>query len=119
MELSITEKYKFYIYNRYKDLLNAKPPQDFDNNDLCKIFEYFSCIKLSNEYGQDFYEYSDIDPEFKEINQMSKNDTGIDCCNLIDSIVQCKLRKDTLTWKECATFLVVKIFLMRKLMKLL
>jgi hypothetical protein len=35
---------------------------------------------------------------------MTKNDTGIDCCNLIDTIIQCKLRKDTLTWRECSTF---------------
>ena len=35
---------------------------------------------------------------------MSKNDTGIDCCDMIDTIVQCKLRKDILNWKECGTF---------------
>jgi hypothetical protein len=35
---------------------------------------------------------------------MSRNDTGIDCSDLLDMIVQCKLRKNTLTWKECATF---------------
>ena len=102
--MNIIDKYKIYIFNRYKDLLNFKKSIELDNNDLCKIFEYYSCIKLSEEYNNLFYEYSDIDPEFKEINQMTKNDTGIDCCNLIDTLVQCKLRKDTLTWKECATF---------------
>lgn len=35
---------------------------------------------------------------------MSRNDTGIDCCDLLNTIVQCKLRKNTLTWRECATF---------------
>jgi hypothetical protein len=35
---------------------------------------------------------------------MSRNDTGIDCCDLIDTIVQCKLRTNKLTWKECSTF---------------
>ena len=35
---------------------------------------------------------------------MTRNDTGIDCCNLIDTIVQAKLRKYNLTWKECSTF---------------
>ena len=95
--------YNFYIYNRYQDLLKAKH-YDFNNNDLCKIFEYYSCIKLTEEYKTEFLEYSDIHPEFKEQNQMTKNDTGIDCCNLIDTIVQCKLRKNTLTWKECSTF---------------
>jgi len=102
--MSIIEIYKNHIYNRFKDLLRAKKIEDLDNNDLCKIFEYFSCIKLTEEYKTAFYEYADIDPEFKELNQMSRNDTGIDCSNLIDTIVQCKLRKDTLTWKECSTF---------------
>lgn len=48
--------------------------------------------------------YDDIEPDFKELNKMSKNDTGIDVCNLIDTIVQCKLRKGQLSWKECSTF---------------
>ena len=102
--MTIIEIYKNHIYNRFKDLLRAKKIEDLDNNDLCKIFEYFSCIKLTEEYKTAFYEYADIDPEFKELNQMTRNDTGIDCSNVIDTIVQCKLRKDTLTWKECSTF---------------
>ena len=101
--MDIKDKYNLYIYNKYKDLLNAKKSTELDNNDLCKIFEYYSCIKLSEEYKTFFYEYADIDPEFKELNQMTKTDTGIDCCNLIDTIVQCKLRKNTLTWEDCAT----------------
>jgi hypothetical protein len=28
--------------------------EDFDNNDLWKIFEYFTCVKLSNEYKEYF-----------------------------------------------------------------
>ena len=102
--MTIIEIYKNHIYNRFKDLLRAKKIEELDNNDLCKIFEYFSCIKLTEEYKTAFYEYADIDPEFKELNQMTRNDTGIDCSNVIDTIVQCKLRKDTLTWKECSTF---------------
>ena len=35
---------------------------------------------------------------------MSQNDTGIDCCDLKDTIVQCKLRSKNLTWTDCATF---------------
>ena len=96
-------KYKINIYERYTDLKKSNK-QEFDNNDLWKIFEYYSCIKLSEEYNRPFYEYDDIDPTFKEINNMSRNDTGIDCSDLENSIVQCKLRKHSLTWKECATF---------------
>ena len=96
-------KYIINIFERYTDLKNSNK-QEFDNNDLWKIFEYYSCIKLSEEYNKPFYEYDDIDPNFKEINKMSRNDTGIDCSDLLNTIVQCKLRKNTLTWKECSTF---------------
>ena len=102
-ELTIIDKYNNNIRSRYTDLLKAKKSIDLDNYDLAKIFEYYSCIKLSQEYNDIFKEYADIDPEFKELNGMTRNDTGIDCCNLKDTIVQCKLRKDTLTWKECST----------------
>ncbi len=102
----LIQKYNIYIYERVQDLLNSgKNIDDFDyKTDLHKIFEYFSCIKLTQEYNTPFYEYADIDPTFKEEKQMSRNDTGIDACNLIDTIVQCKLRQQSLTWKECGTF---------------
>lgn len=101
----IINKYKINIHERFTDLVNSgKKEDELTNNDLCKIFEYYSCIKLYEEYSQIFYEYNDIDPSFKEKNEMTKNDTGIDACNLIDTIVQCKLRKETLSWKECGTF---------------
>lgn len=100
--INITELYNIYIYEKYKELKNSG--KVLDNNDLWKIFEWFSCIKLTEKYERTFYEYSDIDPTFKENNQMSQNDTGIDCCDLVDTIVQCKLRKDTLTWTHCSSF---------------
>jgi superfamily II DNA or RNA helicase len=104
--------YKIYIYERVQDLLNSgKQIDDFDyKSDLHKIFEYFSCIKLTQEYQTPFYEYTDIPIEYKELNCMSKNDTGIDACNLIDTIVQCKLRTHSLTWKECSTFFGSNIY---------
>ena len=95
--------YKNNIYERYKDLKNSNKIE-FDNNDLWKIFEYYSCIKLTEEYGKQFYEYNDIDPDFKEVNKMSRNDTGIDCCDLENTIVQCKLRKKSLVYLECTSF---------------
>ena len=92
-------KYIINIFERYTDLKKSKK-ESFDNNDLWKIFEYYSCIKLSEEYKKPFYEYNNIDPTFKELNKMSRNDTGIDCSDLDNTIVQCKLRKNTLTWKS-------------------
>ena len=102
---SISKRYNKHIVSRYKYLMNAEiTNESITNNQLCKIFEYYSCIKLMNEYKQCFYEYEDIKPEFKELNGMTRTDTGIDACNLIDTIVQCKLRKESLTWRECGTF---------------
>ena len=110
--------YKFYIYKRFLLLKNSQK-KEYDNNDLCKIFEYFTCIKLTQEvrtklyecesepyddFVSEFYEYNDIPPEFKEYHNMTCFDSGIDCCNLTDTIVQCKLRKKYLNWKECSTF---------------
>lgn len=95
--------YQNYIYDRYNSLLKSGK-LDFDNNDLCKIFEYYTAIKLYEKYGSLFYEYNDIDPNFKELNNMSKNDSGIDLCDLKNTIVQCKLRSKYLNWKECSTF---------------
>jgi len=62
-------KYLINIYERYNDLKKSHKIE-FDNNDLWKIFEYYSCIKLSEEYNKPFYEYNDIDPNFKEVNNM-------------------------------------------------
>jgi len=102
---NLINRYNKHIYYRYLDLIKSGKNKDNLNNfDLAKIFEYYSCIKLSEEFNQEFYEYSDIEPEFKEKNNMSKNDSGIDACNLIDTIVQCKLRDNNLSWKECSTF---------------
>jgi len=100
--IKVNKLYKIYIYEKYIELKNSE--KILDNYDLSKIFEWYSCIYLYKQYKKQFYEYSDIEPTFKEINNMTKYDTGIDCCDLIDTIVQCKLRKDTLDWKECGTF---------------
>jgi hypothetical protein len=94
--------YNIHIYERYRDLKRSK--KEFDNYDLSKIFEWYSCIKLYELYNTIFYEYNDIDPDFKEENKMSRNDTGIDCCNLINTICQCKLRDKNLSLMECASF---------------
>jgi len=94
--------YKIQIKDRYNDLKESGV--EINNYNLAKIFEEYSAIKLSEEYNQTFLLYNDIPLDFKEKNNMSKNDTGIDLSNMEDSIVQCKLRKDNLNWKECSTF---------------
>ena len=94
--MNIIDKYKIDIYERFNTLIKTNK-EEYDNYDLCKIFEYYSCIKLSEEYDKPFYEYNDIDLNFKELNKMSRNDTGIDCCDMNNTIVQCKMRCKTLT----------------------
>ena len=103
--MNINNIYKNKIFEKYKDLKNSgKDKDNFTNYDLCIIFEYFTCLKLSEEKKTNFYCYDDIEPDFKELNDLSRIDTGIDCCDLKNTIVQCKLRKNQLTWKDCSTF---------------
>ncbi len=105
-----------FIYERYKDIKKFNKPE-LDNFDLCKIFEYYTCNKLSKEYQKQFYEYNDIDPNFKELNKMSRNDTGIDGSDMDKTIVQCKLRTNNLTWKECGTFFGSRVIFSNELNK--
>jgi superfamily II DNA or RNA helicase len=114
--LTTNDKYNTYIYERYRNLKNSGK-QNFDNNDLWKIFEYYGSIKLTEQYKTQFYEYDDIDPSEKEKNSMSRNDTGIDASNLIDTIVQFKLRKYSLTWTDVSTFFGSNIIFDDKLQK--
>jgi hypothetical protein len=105
---ALINNYNIKIYEKIKDLLNAGKTIDHFNykSDLHKIFEWLSCIKLTKEYKTPFYEYNDIPPNYKEQNNMSKNDTGVDACNLIDTIVQCKLRTHSLRLEDLGTFLL-------------
>lgn len=100
--MDLQKRYSIYIYELFKNLTS------YTNQDLCKIFEYYVCIKLKEKYNQNFYEYYDIPVEFKEENNLSKNDTGIDCCDLNKTIVQCKLRKKELGWNEISTFVATQ-----------
>ena len=60
-------RYKRLIIDRCLDLINSGKELSYCSNyDLAKIFEYYSCIKLSEEYKQQFYEYTDISNNFKE-----------------------------------------------------
>jgi len=113
--MDITTQYQIYIYERYKDLIaSGKTVETMTNDDLWKIFEYFTCIKLAEELKTPIYEYNDIPPEFKEANNMTKMDTGIDCCDLNETIVQCKLRAHYVNLRDCATFLAKQVIFCEK-----
>jgi superfamily II DNA or RNA helicase len=105
--MDIVTKYNIYIQQKYKNLIDSE--KEIDNFDLAKIFEYFCAIQLSKQFKHDFFEYNDIDPNFKEENKLTRTDTGIDLCDLKEIIVQCKLRKTNLTFLECATFFASQV----------
>ena len=78
--------YNYHIYDIYKNLKKSKVK--LDNNNLWRIFEYYTCLKLNETYNDTYLIYDDLSPDYKEENQLTLWDTGIDCCNLKDSIVQ-------------------------------
>jgi len=116
-KFKLIKLYNHYIYERSSDLIRSKPISEWDYYDLSKIFEYYTCIHLSEQTGKPFYEYDDINPSFKEDNRMSKQDTGIDASDLDKSIVQCKLRTNNLSLKECCTFFASQIIMCKETKK--
>lgn len=98
--------YNNEIYNLYKDLKHTNEHTNYHK--IYKIFEYYSCIMLTKDNNTNFYEYNDIPTDFKISNNLSILDTGIDCCDLNDTIVQCKLRSNNLTWTDCSSFIASK-----------
>ena len=73
--------------------------------ELAKPFEYYSAKMLSIEYNKPIYHYNDLEMIYKEDNNLSKHDSGIDLTDKLDIIGQVKLRSDTLSWKELSTFI--------------
>lgn len=104
--MAIIDVYNKEIYSLYKDLKLINVHNDYHK--IYKIFEYYSCIMLTKETNTNFYEYNDIPTDFKISNNLSILDTGIDCCDLNDTIVQCKLRSNNLTWTDCSSFIASK-----------
>jgi len=94
------------IFYRYYDLIvrAEKKRNDLSFYDLALIFEYYSCLVMTEQCGHPFFHFEDIAPSDKELNGMTQRDTGIDFSDLQQTIGQCKLRQKKLTWKECGTF---------------
>ena len=93
--------YNKVIYNLVKNYENITERNFIE---LALAFEYYSAIILSNEYNKQIYHYNCLVLVYKEENNLSKRDTGIDLCDKIDIIGQVKLRSNTLNWKELSTF---------------
>ena len=105
---SEVENYINILKNRlFKDFdMLSKSGNDLNNKKLSECFETYSCIQLIQKYNKLFHQYKDIPSSFKEDNQMSKNDTGIDICDMKDTIVQSKMysKNTSLTWEKLSTF---------------
>jgi hypothetical protein len=69
-----------------------------------RAFELHTAIRLTRDTGRQFLLYADVAPETKQRLGMSTVDTGIDLCDGVDTIVQCKLRTGTVSLRDCATF---------------
>jgi superfamily II DNA or RNA helicase len=89
----------------YENIKNYDDISKCNFYELATPFEYYSAIMLSCKYSKNFYHYNDLDIIYKEDNNLSKNDTGIDLCDKINTLVQVKLRKNTLNWSELSTFI--------------
>ena len=70
-----------------------------------KLFEMFTARKLSREHGRAFYLWEDVALEVKDALGLPHPDVGIDITDTTTTIVQCKLRSNTLTWTDIGTFL--------------
>jgi len=80
----------------YENIKNYEDISKCNFYELATPFEYYSAIMLSDKYNKKFYHYNDLDIIYKEDNNLSKNDTGIDLCDRINTLVQVKIRKYTL-----------------------
>lgn len=69
-----------------------------------RAFELHTAISLTRATGRQFLLYADVAPETKRRLGMSTVDTGIDLCDGVDTIVQCKLRTGTVSLRDTATF---------------
>ena len=100
--MNIMKKYREIIYNFIKDYDDISKCNFYE---LARPFEYYSAIIMSKEYNREIYHYNDLDMIYKEENNLSKKDTGIDLCDKQDIIGQVKLRfNHLLNWKEISTF---------------
>ena len=69
-----------------------------------KVFEMFVAERMSLERGAPFLLWEDVPHETKVARGLVRRDLGIDVTDGATTIVQCKLRTRTVTWRECATF---------------
>ena len=99
--MDLMKKYIEIIYNSIKDYEDISKCNFYE---LARPFEYYSAIIMSKEYNGEIYHYNDLDIIYKEENNLSKKDTGIDLCDKQDIIGQVKLRSNPLNWKEISTF---------------
>ena len=70
-----------------------------------RLFEMVTARMLSRKHGRAFYLWEDVALEVKDALGLPHPDVGIDITDTTTTIVQCKLRSNTLTWTDIGTFL--------------
>jgi len=63
-----------------------------------KLFEYVAAMMQSRKHGRAFYLWEDVALVVKDALGLPHPDVGIDITDTTRTIVQCKLRSNTLTW---------------------
>ena len=86
-------------------LLNGSLDTLFENYyAIARMFEMYIADVLSLERGVPFRLWEHLDRAIKDARGMSHGDTGIDVTDGAMCIVQCKLRRGSLSLGECSTF---------------
>ena len=70
-----------------------------------KLFEFVTAEIMSRKHGRAFYLWEDVALVVKDALGLPHPDVGIDITDTTTTIVQCKLRSNTLTWTDIGTFL--------------
>ena len=88
----------------YQELLVLSNYKDANFYKISKIFERYCSIILTEKYSSVFMMYEDVDLKYKEDNDLTSCDTGIDllCCEK-NMISQVKLRQHILYLKDLGT----------------
>ena len=88
----------------YQELLVLSNYKDANFYQISKIFERYCSIILTEQYSSVFMMYEDVDLKYKEDNDLTSCDTGIDllCCEK-NMISQVKLRQHILYLKDLGT----------------
>ena len=85
--------------------------ENANNRQLSVLFEYYSCLILSEKHNKKYHQYAEIPGDYKENAGLPDKDIGVDFCDMEDTIGQCKMfsKTSTIGWGTISTFLASRI----------